>query len=153
MRMSGRLILPSLATFALCGLFACSHPLSQDELRSHFATGGGPDWLFVPSGHIDFDAHTAAQIREWLTSHDTGWVPAYLKDFNPAKTQLLTDNCAVEIDGGRIVVSFERKPEDTDTTVYIQRPLSSDERLFWDHIIEQIKTPNHALQPTAKGGG
>ena len=115
--------------------------------------GGGPDWLFVPGGHIGFDAHTSAQIREWLTSHDTGWVPASLNDFDPAKTHVLTDNCAVEIDGDRIVVTFERKPGDTETTIYIQRPLSSGERLFWSHIIEQVKTPNPAFKRDSPRSG
>ena len=135
-------LLTSLAVLSTCGLVACDPPLSQDELRSHFATGRGPNWLFVQGGHIEFDDNSAAQIREWLASHEAGWAPASLNDFDPNKTQLLTSNSAVEIDGNRMLVSFERKADDTDTTIYIQRPLSSDERLFWDSIVERIKEHN-----------
>ena len=138
------------ALIALCGLVACNRPLSQAELKSHFAGGVGPNWLFVSGGHIDFDAHTASLIKEWLNTHDTGWMPASLDDFSPAKTQLLTSCCAVEIDGGRLVITFERDPKNTDSTIYIQRPLSLDEQSFWNHIVERIKTPNNALRPTAQ---
>ena len=142
-----------LAAFVLCGLSGCNRPLSQAELKSHFARGGTPNWLFVPGGRIDFDAGTADTIRDWLVTHDTGWISAVSGDFDPAKTQLLTDNSIVEVDGSRLVVTFERVPEDTDTTIDIQRPLSSDERLFWERIIARIKAPNHALQRAEAGGG
>jgi len=62
-----------------------------------------------------------------------------LSDFDPVKTQLLTANSAVEIDGERIVVTFERVEKDYDSTVYIQRPLSSSEQSFWSNIVNQIK--------------
>jgi len=117
-------------------------------LKSHFAEGGGPDWLFVSGGHINFDKPTATAIKEWLIKHDTDWKPASLSDFDPAKTQLLTDNSAIEIDGDRIVVSFERSKKDTDTTTYIQRRLTSSEQSFWDSLIEHIKTPNDAARST-----
>jgi hypothetical protein len=126
--------------FAICGLSACSRSLSQAELESHFRGGGGPDWLFVSNGHINFDANTAGLIRAWLMAHNTDLKSASVSDFDPDRTQLLTDNCAVEIDGDRIVVSFERDKKDTDTTVYVQRRLSSSERSFWNTVIEQIKT-------------
>jgi hypothetical protein len=124
--------------FAICDLSACGRSPSQAEMASHFREGGGPDWLFVSGGHINFDANRASLIREWL-AHDTDWKSASLSDFDPAKTQLLTDNCAVEIDGDRIVVSFERDKKDTDSTIYVQRRLSPSERSFWNTNIEQIK--------------
>jgi len=133
------IILSLFGAFAICGLSACGRSLSQAELESHFREGGGPDWLFVSGGHINFDANTASLIREWLITHDTDWKSASLSDFDPAKTQLLTDNCAVEMDGERIVVSFERDKKDTDSTIYIQRLLSPSERSFWNTVIEQIK--------------
>jgi hypothetical protein len=126
--------------FAICGLSACGRSLPQAELESHFREAGGPDWLFVPDGHINFDANTASLIREWLIAHDTDWKSASLSDFDPAKAQLLTDNCAIEIDGHRIVVSFERDKKDTDSTIYVQRLLSPSERSFWNTLIERIKT-------------
>ncbi len=126
--------------FAICGLLACGRSLSQAELELHFREGGGPDWLFVSGGHINFDANTAILIREWLIAHGNDWKSASLRDFDPAKTQLLTDNCAIEIDGDRIVVSFERDKKDTDSTIYLQRRLSPSERSFWNTVIDQIKT-------------
>jgi hypothetical protein len=137
-----------LGAFAICGLLACSRYPSEAELKSHFTEGGGPDWFFVTGGHINFDGPTASAIKQWLITHDTDWKPASLSDFDPAKTQLLTDNSAVEIDGDRIVVSFERSKTDTDTTTYIQRRLTSSEQSFWNALIEQINTPNHAVQST-----
>jgi hypothetical protein len=138
------------AMIALCGLVACNRPLSQAELKSHFAGGGGPNWLFVSGGHIDFDARTAGLIKEWLNTHDTGCMPASLDDFSPAKTQLLTSCCAVEIDGDRIVISFERDPKDSDSTMYIQRQLSLDEQSFWNRVVDRIKTANNTLVLTRK---
>ena len=126
--------------FAICGLSSCGQSLSQAELESHFREGGGPDWLFVSGGHINFDANAASLIKEWLIAHDTGWKSAALSDFDPAKTQLLTDGSAIEIDGDRIVVSLERDKKDTDSTIYVQRLLTPSERLFWNAVIEQIKT-------------
>jgi hypothetical protein len=137
--------------FAICGLLACSRSLSQAELESHFREGGGPDWLFVSGGHIDFDANTASLIRGWLIAHNTDWKPASLSDFDAHKTQLLTDNCAVEIEGDRIVVSFERDKKDTDSTVYVQKRLSPSERSYWNTVIEQIKTSKHASRSTGAG--
>jgi hypothetical protein len=127
-------------TFAICGLLACSRSPSQADLESHFREGGGPDWLFVSGGHINFDANTASLIREWLIAHDADWKAASLRDLDPAKSQLLTDNCAIEIDGDRIVVSYETDKKDTDSTIYVQRLLSPRERSFWNTVIEQIKT-------------
>lgn len=128
-----------LGAFAILVLSACTRSLSQAELNSHFRNGGGVDWLFVPGGHIDFDAHTATLIRDWLVAHDADWKSAALSDFKPSKPQLLTDNSSVEIDGNRIVVSFERDKKDTDSTIYLQRLLSPSERSFWNSVIEHIK--------------
>jgi hypothetical protein len=136
-----------LGAFAIGVLSACSRFPSQAELDSHFAKGGGPDWLFVPGGHLNFDGTTADVIRKWLIAHDTDWEPAHLSDFGHGKPQLLTGDSAVEIDSDRIRVSFSRDEKDSDSTIYIQRRLSPNERSFWDAVIEQIKTPVHAIHP------
>jgi hypothetical protein len=130
---------------------ACSRSPSRAELEAQFRGGGGPDWLFVSGGHINFDGSTASLIRAWLIAHDTDWEPASLSDFDPVKTQLLTDNCAVEIDGSRIVVSFERDKQDSNSTIYVQRRLSPSERSFWNAVIEKIKATKHASQPAPAG--
>ena len=119
--------------------FLSGRTVSQAEIESNFKAGGGPDWLFVPGGHVKFDATTASLIRDWLTTHAADWAPASIKDFSPAKRQLLTDNCGIEIDGNRIVISLDRDKEDSDSTVYIQRRLSPSETSFWNTTIDQIK--------------
>ena len=131
--------LPLLGALAIFGLSGCDRPLSQAELERHFSEDSSPHWLFAPGGHINFDANTAGIIRRWLATHSSDWRPASLSDFDPVKTQLLTDSSAVEIDGARIVVTFERNKKDDDSTVYIQRLLSPSDRAFWDGIIEQIR--------------
>jgi hypothetical protein len=137
-----------LGAIAICFLTACSRFPSQAELDSK--KGGGPDWLFVPGGHITFDAETADRISKWLVAHDTDWAPAHLSDFGHGEPQLLIGDSAVEIDSHRIRGSFDRNENDGDSTIYMQRQLSPSERSFWDTVIEQIKKPiraNHASEP------
>jgi len=137
---------------ACCGLFACGRVLSESDLRSHFIENASPNWLFVPGGHITFDAHEAHLIRQWLTTHCSGWKSASLEDFSPAKTQLLTAKCGIEIDTDRIVITFERDQKDLDSTIYLQRALSLAEQDFWRRIISGINAPNQAAEPTRTSG-
>jgi hypothetical protein len=132
--------LPLVGALAIFSVAACKPPLSQSEIETHFSEGREPpNYLFAPGGHINFDANTADLIRGWLAAHGSDWRAASLSDFDPVKTQLLTANSAVEIDGERIVVTFERVVKDYDSTVYIQRPLSPSEKSFWSNIVNQIK--------------
>jgi hypothetical protein len=133
-----------LGAIAIGFLTACSRFPSQAELDLHFKKGGGPDWLFVPGGHLTFDATTADQISNWLVAHDTDWEPAHLSDFGHGEPQLLIGDSAVEIDSDRIRASFDRNENDGDSTIYMQRRLSPSERSFWDTVIEQIKMPIRA---------
>jgi hypothetical protein len=137
-----------LGAIAICFLSACNRFPSRAELDSHFKKGGGPDWLFVPGGHLAFDATTADLISRWLVAHDTDWEPADLSDFGHGKPQLLIGDSAVEIDSDRIRASFDRNEKDGDSTVYMQRRLSPSEQSFWDTVIEQIKMPIPANHPT-----
>jgi hypothetical protein len=101
-------------TFAL--LMAMSYPLAAaddtdygSELKREVAQDRGPHWLFVPHGHVDLGAEEVRLIGEWLIAHDAGWKPASVVDFSPLKTQFLTANCVIEIDGDRIVCDlYER---------------------------------------------
>jgi len=126
---------------AIFGVAACTSPLSQREIETHFSeVTGPPNYLFAPGGHIDFDANTAELIRRWLAAHRPHWRAASLSDFDPVKTQLLTANSVVEIDGERIVVTFESDAKDLGSTVYIQRPLSPSDQLFWSNVVNQIRS-------------
>jgi hypothetical protein len=53
---------------------------------------------------------------------------------------MLTAGSGIEIDGDRIVVTFERTKKDYDSTVYLQRPLSPSEQSFWSSVVNQIKS-------------
>jgi hypothetical protein len=141
-----------LGAIVICFLAACSRFPPPAELDSHFKKSGGPDWLFVPGGHITFDAETADRISKWLVAHDTDWAPAHISDFGQGKPQLLIGDSAVEIDSDRIRASFDRDENDGDSTIYMQRRLSPSERSFWDAVIEQIKMPiraNQSSEPAA----
>jgi hypothetical protein len=140
-----------LAVFASWSLCSCDRAVSHAALKPHVIEGSGPNWLFVRDqrGHISFGANEAHLISKWLITHEAGWEPASIKDFDSAKTQLLTAKCAIEIDGDRIVLTCETDQRDPDSTIYIKRPLTPDEQSFWNQVITQIKTPNHAMQPTA----
>ncbi len=150
--MRPRLTVLFITSCVCCGLFACARNLSED-VQSHFIEKGGPNKLFVPGGYITFDEREAERIQKWLLTHCSGWKSASLKDFSPAKTQLLTARSAIEIDADRIVVTFERDPKDLDSTIYIQRPLSEAEQGFWSRILSEIKPPNQSAQPTPTKGG
>jgi len=145
------LFVSSLAIFTSWSLCACDRAVSEAELKPQVIEGSGPNWLFVfdQRGHINFGAQEAHLISEWLRTHEAGWKPASIRDFDSAKTQLLTAKCGVEIDGDRIVLTYERDKRNPDSTIYIQRSLSPDEQSFWSRIIAQIKTPNKALEATA----
>jgi len=133
--------LPRVGALVILSLSACSRPLSQAEIATHFREGSGsPDYLFAPGGHINFDANVANLIRDWLAAHGSDWRAASLSDFSPAKTQMLTAGSGIEIDGDRIVVTFERTKKDYDSTVYLQRPLSQSEQSFWSSVVNQIKS-------------
>ena len=141
-------------TFAL--LIAVSNPLVASnetdygtELKRQVTQDRGPHWLFVPHGHVDLGAEEVRSIGEWLIAHDTGWKPASVLDFSPSKTQFLTANCVIEIDGGRIVVTYMRDEKDMDSAVYIQRSLAPDEQSFWSRIVAAAKSTN---QPVQQGG-
>jgi hypothetical protein len=56
-------------------------------------------WLLDFGGHIDFDAHEARLISDWITTHQTNWKFGSIADFDPTKTQLMCDNYVIEIDG------------------------------------------------------
>jgi hypothetical protein len=142
-----------LAIFTCWGLCACDRAVSRAELKPHVIERSGPNWLFVHDErkHIDFDAHEAHLMSEWLVTHQDGWESASIKDFDTAKTQLLTAKCAIEIDGDRIVLRCETdQKKDPDSTIYIKRSLSSDEQSFWSRTIAHIETPNQSPQPTAR---
>lgn len=144
----------SLEPFAL--LIAVSNPLVASnetdygtELKRQVTQDRGPHWLFVPHGHVDLGAEEVRSIGEWLIAHDTGWKPASVLDFSPSKTQFLTANCVIEIDGGRIVVTYMRDEKDMDSAVYIQRSLAPDEQSFWSRIVAAARSTN---QPVQQGG-
>jgi hypothetical protein len=119
------------------------------ELKHQITQDRGPHWLFVPHGHVDLGAEEVRLIGEWLIAHDTGWKPTSVLDFSPSKTQFLTANCVIEIDGDRIVVTYMRDAKDMDSAVYIQRSLSPDEQSFWNRIVAAAKNTN---QPVQRGG-
>lgn len=129
---------------ASLGLFAWHRANYQADLcRPHLIEGAGPNWLFVSrSKHVTVDASTAHLIGDWVTSHQAGWQFGSLDDFDPDKTQLLCDGCGIEIDGDRIVLTYDEVEHDPDSVIYIKRVLSPDEQTFWRGIISQIKTPN-----------
>jgi hypothetical protein len=135
-----------LSAAASYGLLACHRTSYGEELNRQVNGDHGPHWLFVPHGHVDLGAHEARLISEWLITHDTGWIPASVLDFNPSKTQFLTANCVIEIDGDRIVVSYMRDEKDSDSSVNIQRSLSPDEQSFWSGVVAAAKSTNQPVQ-------
>jgi hypothetical protein len=118
------------------------------ELKRQVAQDRGPHWLFVPHGHVDLGAEEVRLIGEWLIAHDSGWKSASVFDFSPSKTQFLTANSVTEIDGDRIFVTYMRDEKDSDSAVYIQRSLSSDEQSFWTRIVAAAKSTNQPVQQT-----
>jgi hypothetical protein len=102
----------------------------------------------VPHGHVDLGAEEVRLISEWLITHDTAWLPASVLDFSPSKPQFLTANCAIEIDGDRIVVTYMRDEKDNDSAVYIQRSLLPDEQSFWNRIVAAAKSTNQPVERT-----
>ena len=139
--------------FAL--LMAVSPPLVASaqtdygtELKRQVSQDRGPHWLFVRHGHVDLGAEEVRLIGEWLIAHDTGWKSASVLDFSPSKTQFLTANCVIEIDGDRIVATYMRDEKDMDSAVYIQRSLSPDEQSFWSRIVAAAKSTNQPVQQT-----
>jgi hypothetical protein len=131
-----------------CLLIASDEINYETELKRHVTEDHGPHWLFVPHGHVDLAAEEVRLISEWIIAHNTGWKPASVFDFSPSKPQFLTANCVIEIDGDRIFVTYMKDEEDSDSTVYIQRSLSSDEQSFWDRTVAAAKSTNQPVQRT-----
>jgi hypothetical protein len=118
------------------------------ELKRQVTEDRGPHWLFVSQGHVDLGAEEVRLIGEWIVAHDTGWKPASVLDFSPSKTQFLTANCVIEINGDRIVVTYMRDQKDPDSAVYIQRSISPDEQSFWSRIVAAAQSTNQPVQRT-----
>ena len=84
------------------------HQHDQAELPKPnvFSTADKTRWLFDSGYRYDFDEHESLVIRDWITTHQTGWKFGSTSDFDPHKTQLLSDNYVIEINSNLIVFQY-----------------------------------------------
>jgi hypothetical protein len=84
------------------------HQHDQAELPKPnvFSTADKTRWLFDSGYRYDFDEHESLVIRNWITTHQTGWKFGSSNDFDPHETQLLSDNYVIEINSNLIVFQY-----------------------------------------------
>jgi hypothetical protein len=115
-----------------------------------FSTADKKRWMFDSGYRYDFDEHESLVIRDWITTHQTGWKFGSTSDFDPHKTQLLSDNYVIEINPDIIVFQYYKSQADlandpSDGFIVIKRLLSPEEQSFWKEQISQIGKSNHGV--------
>ncbi len=116
-----------------------------------FSTADKTRWLFDSGYRYDFDERESLVISNWITTHQTGWKFGSSNDFDPHKSQLLSDNYVIEINSNIIVLEYYKSAADlandpSDGFIVIKRPLSPDEQSFWKEQISQIGKSNHGVE-------
>jgi hypothetical protein len=129
------------------------HQYVQAELLKPnvFSTANQTRWLFDSGYRYDFDEHESLVIGNWITTHQTGWKFGSSNDFDPRKTQLLSDNYVISIDSNVIVFQYYKSQADlandpSNGFIVIKRSLSPDEQSFWKEQVSQIGKSNHGVR-------
>jgi hypothetical protein len=115
-----------------------------------FSTADKTRWMFDSGYRYDFDEHESRAISDWITTHQTGWKFGSSNDFDPHKTQLLSDNYVIEINSNIIAFQYYKSKADlaidpSDGFSVIKRLLSPEEQSFWKEQISQIGKSNHGV--------
>ena len=85
----------------------------------------------------------AKVIQAWLEQHSSGWRPSFVT-YAPQIT-FSADTFQINVLRDAVVLNYSGSRMWRQVT----RPLSSDERVFWESLLADAKRPNQAMQLTA----
>ncbi|MGP0018611.1 MAG: hypothetical protein ACLPHP_08600 [Candidatus Sulfotelmatobacter sp.] len=147
-----RIISVAILVLASAALYVRHQHHQAELLRPNvFSTDNQTRWLFDSGYRYDFDEHESQVIGNWITTHQTGWEFGSTTDFDPHKTQLLSDNYVIGINSNTIVFEYykskaELASDPSDGFIVIKRPLSPEEQSFWKEQVSQIGKSNHGVE-------
>jgi len=146
------LVVAAVLVVASVAMYVWHQHVQAELLKPNvFSTANQPRWLFDSGYRYDFDKNESMVISNWITTHQTGWKFGSSNDFDPRKTQFLSDNYVISINSNIIVFQYYKSEADlasdpSDGFIVIKRPLSPVEQSFWKEQISQIGKSNHGVR-------